>query len=306
MRVLNFGSLNLDYVYNVHHFVQPGETLRARNQTIHCGGKGLNQSIALARAGARVFHAGCIGTGGDILKQELIKENVDTSYLLEVDIIQGNAVIQVDKEGENCILLYGGSNRSILAPQVDQVLAGFHAGEYLLLQNEINCLSEIVARASKVGMRVAFNPSPFEENLKELDYGSISWLLVNEVEVEQLTGEKEPSAAWSILHERYPSLNVLITLGSKGAVCCTPEKVISQSPYKINAVDTTAAGDTFTGYFLASLMEGKPLKSCLERAAVASAISVSRTGASSSIPEAAEVDQKLKEWHERLEDKNDY
>ena len=135
MRVLNFGSLNLDYVYQVGHFVQPGETLSAVSQTVNPGGKGLNQSIALAKAGAEVCHAGCIGTDGENLR-ELLKENgVNTEYLREVPALQGNAVIQVNPEGQNCILLFGGSNQCITEEQIDQTIKNFAPGDWLVLQN---------------------------------------------------------------------------------------------------------------------------------------------------------------------------
>ena len=128
MRVLNFGSLNLDYVYQVEHFVQPGETLSAASQSVNAGGKGLNQSVALAKAGAEVCHAGCIGTGGDLLLDLLNENGVGTEYLRAVPSIQGNAVIQVNPEGQNCILLFGGSNQCITDEQIEQTMKGFASG----------------------------------------------------------------------------------------------------------------------------------------------------------------------------------
>lgn len=147
MKVLNIGSLNLDYVYRVNHFVLPGETLDAVSQSINPGGKGLNQSIALARAGARVFHAGCIGKGGEILEKLLQENGVDTTFLFHTDEIQGNAVIQVVPSGENCILLFGGSNQCITSGQINKTLEAFSEGDYLILQNEVNDLPKIVERA---------------------------------------------------------------------------------------------------------------------------------------------------------------
>ena len=108
MKVLNFGSLNLDYVYQVDHFTKPGETQSAFSQTVNPGGKGLNQSIALKKAGIDVYHAGCVGKGGQMLKDLLEKSGVKTEYLYPCDEIQGNAVIQVDPKGQNSILLFGG------------------------------------------------------------------------------------------------------------------------------------------------------------------------------------------------------
>lgn len=124
MRILNFGSLNLDYVYQVDHFVQPGETLAALSRDVKAGGKGLNQSIALARAGAPVWHAGCLGAGGDELKRMLEENGVDTEFLLPVQEMQGHTVIQVNRAGENSILLFGGSNRCVPEDHVRQCKPG--------------------------------------------------------------------------------------------------------------------------------------------------------------------------------------
>lgn len=293
MKILNFGSLNLDYVYQVEHFVRPGETLSAVSQQVNCGGKGLNQSIALAKAGASVYHAGCIGIGGERLARELQENGVDISCLASVDSIQGNAMIQVDKRGENCILLFGGSNQEITPDMVSQVMSRFTAGDYLVLQNEVSCLKEMVEEAGKKGMKVVLNPSPFEASLLELDFRAITWLLVNEIEAEQISGEKDPEAAWYLLHEKYPTLSMVVTLGKEGAICYTPESRVVQDAYPSRAVDTTAAGDTFTGYFLTTLTEGMELKECMRRASMAASISVSRPGAAISIPLRQEVEAAL-------------
>ena len=298
MRVLNFGSLNLDYVYQVDHFVQPGETLSAASRVVKFGGKGLNQSIALARAGADVAHAGCIGAGGEALKARLEQDGVDTSMLLKVDEMQGHTVIQVDPHGENCILLYGGSNQCVTGAQIRETLAGYTAGDWLVLQNEINGLAEIVDTASAGGMVIALNPSPYDKRLEAVDLSKLSWLLVNEVEAGQIAGSDDPEAAWTWLHARYPRLSVLITLGGAGSVAYRVNgdavETARQDAFRVKALDTTAAGDTYTGYFISALMAGLPLKECMRRASMASAISVTRLGAADSIPGLDEVEQSLK------------
>ena len=296
MRVLNFGSLNLDYVYTVDHFVRPGETISSTSRTIKHGGKGLNQSVALARAGADVAHAGCIGEGGESLKKMLEKEGVDVSALIRTEEMQGHTVIQVNPDGENCIILYGGSNQCITAEQIGRTLEEYSAGDWLVLQNEINLLPEIVEAAFRRGMRIVLNPSPYNEKLEKVDFHKLSWLLVNEIEAEQITGSGDPDKAWQILHERYPGLSVLITLGKRGSVAYAMTKngteKVSQEAMKVKAVDTTAAGDTFTGYFVAGLMKEEPLKACMEEATKASAISVTRPGAADSIPTRGEMTDK--------------
>lgn len=299
MKVLNFGSLNVDYVYGVEYFVRSGETLKAASRKVTPGGKGLNQSIALARAGVPVYHAGCIGAEGEILEVMLRDNGVDVTLLRKVDEMQGHTIIQVDRKGENCILLYGGSNREITPEQIDQTLSGFSEGDWLVLQNEINNLPQIVDAAFARGMRIVLNPSPYEENLKEVDFGKLSWLLVNEIEACQISGSERPEQAWDALHGRYPNLSVLITLGGAGSVAyqVTEDGVhsVRQQAFRVQAVDTTAAGDTFTGYFIGGLSEGMPLETCMRRASLASAISVTRSGAAVSIPARQEVEARLAE-----------
>lgn len=293
MSILNFGSANLDYVYRVPYFAAPGETLSAKEYTVNPGGKGLNQSIALARAGADVFHAGCIGAGGEALAALLAENGVDIRYLKTVDTLQGNAMINVNDAGENFIILYGGSNQAITPAQIDETLAAFQKGDYLVLQNEINCLPYLFAQAAAKGMHIVLNPSPFHDSLRELDFGAVSWLFVNEIEAEQITGEAEPKKVWDGLHKSHPSLGLVLTLGGAGALCFTGDQVVHQPIFPTRAVDTTAAGDTFTGFFLAALTAGEPLDLCMKRAAMASSIGVSRPGASCSIPTSDEVTKAL-------------
>ena len=290
MKILNFGSLNLDYVYQVDHFVRPGETLSALSQSVNPGGKGLNQSVSLAKAGASVWHAGCLGTGGEMLETTLKEAGVNTDLLRRVHEIQGNAVIQVNREGQNCILLFGGSNQCITRKQAEETLSQFGAGDYLVLQNEVNSLPLIIDMAYDIGMKIFLNPSPFDEKLKCVDFGKLSWLLVNEVEAEQLSGSSEPEEAWYELHGRYPELNMLITLGSRGSIAFTKNETIRRKAFPVEPVDTTAAGDTFTGYFIAGLGEGRSLEECMERAGKAAAISVTRHGAAESIPDREALD----------------
>ncbi|MBR2797047.1 MAG: ribokinase [Clostridia bacterium] len=299
MKILNFGSLNVDYVYSVDYFVRAGETLKVNSREVLPGGKGMNQSVALARAGAEVYHAGCIGADGAFLRALLNKNGVDTTLLRTIDGMQGHTIIQVDSKGENCILLYGGTNRQISQEQIDETLAHFGAGDWLVLQNEVNNLPRIVDAAYARGMKIVLNPSPYEEGLKAVDFGKLSWLLVNEVEACQCSGSDEPERAWDMLHTRYPELSVLITLGSAGSIAhqVTPEEIdtVRQQAFKAEAVDTTAAGDTFTGYFIGGLAEGRPLAQCMLRASAASAISVTRMGAAVSIPKKEEVEAMLAE-----------
>ena len=293
MKVLNFGSLNVDYVYQVDHILLPGETLASSERNIFCGGKGLNQSIALAKAGAPVYHAGLIGKGGEILQRELSENGVDTSLLKETDTDCGHTVIQVDKNGQNSILLYGGSNRAITKEYVDHVLSFFSEGDYLVLQNEINELPYIIEEAYKKGMVIVLNPSPFDENLSACDLSRVTLFLINEVEGFQISGEKEPEKILKEIRKAYPKAKVVLTLGSEGSVYQDGEQLYRQEIFPVKAVDTTAAGDTFTGYFLSAMIEGKSPAQALRLASKASSISVTRPGAAGSIPRRNEVEELL-------------
>lgn len=295
MKILNFGSLNLDHVYRVEHFVQPGETLSAVSQSVSPGGKGLNQSVALAKAGAEIYHAGCLGQGGESLGVLLQESGVNTDHLLTVDTLQGSTVIQVNAAGENCIILYGGSNQCVTEEQVRRTLSAFASGDWLVLQNEINHLPLIVDTAFELGMQIVLNPSPCNEKLAAVDFGKLSWLLVNEVEAEQLSGSILPEEAWQQLHRRYPDLSLLVTLGGEGSAAFTASETVRQAAFPAEAVDTTAAGDTYTGYFIAGLVEGRPLAESMLRAGMAASISVTRAGAAGSIPMREEVERRLGE-----------
>ena len=298
MKILNFGSMNLDHVYQVPHFSRPGESLSVTELATGPGGKGLNQSIAMARAGATVFQGGCLGTGGERLKTLLEENGVDTSLLWPVDEAQGHAIIQVSPDGENSILYYGGSNRCVTEPQIEQTLAPFAQGDLLVLQNEIVLLAEIIEQAYAKGLTILLNPSPFDEELAKVDFGKLDWLIINELEAGFLTGTQDPDQAWEVLHDRYPRLSVVITLGSAGSrayqVRADQVEQVQQKAFPVQAVDTTGAGDTFTGYFAAGLVRGDTLRQCMEKAALAAAISVTRPGAASSVPTLAEVEAQQK------------
>ena len=289
MKVLNFGSLNLDYVYQVESILIPGETQASRNRQTFCGGKGLNQSIALAKAGIPVYHAGMIGDDGEMLLETCRENGVNTEFIRILAGPCGHTVILVDKDGQNCILLYGGANRSITREFVDEVLSAFDKGDIILLQNEINELDYIIDRAYEKGMMIILNPSPYDDILKNCDMSKVSLFLVNEIEGYQITGEREPERILAAVKEKYPSAKIVLTLGGDGSVYQDETGIYHQGIFKVKAVDTTAAGDTFTGYFISSIIDGMPVKEGLEMAAKASAIAVSRPGATASIPMKREV-----------------
>lgn len=289
MKVLNFGSLNYDYVYRVDHAVMPGETLSSSGMETFLGGKGLNQSISLARAGVPVFHAGMIGEEGGLFLDACKKSGVDTTLIRQIPGKSGHTIIQLDKNAQNCILLYGGSNRKITRAFVDEVLSHFERGDILLLQNEINELDYIIDKAYEAGMRIALNPSPFDSALDACDLKKISIFLLNEIEGGQISGETEPEKILDVMMEKFPDSAVVLTLGSDGVMYRDKAQTCRQGIFPVKAVDTTAAGDTFTGYFIACLLAEMPVAEALRMCARASSITVSRMGATDSIPTMDEV-----------------
>ena len=289
MKILNFGSCNIDFVYSLDHIVKPGETETTYKMETFPGGKGLNQSIALARAGAMVYHAGCIGEDGDMLKKILSESNVDISYLKTIKEKNGHAIIQVTSNGENSIFLYPGTNDMVEKEYIDCVLKNFDAGDILLLQNEISNVNYIIEEAHKMGMCIILNPSPINEQISKIDLNMLSYIILNEVEAKSISGCCSWKECIKQIRNSYPGLKVMLTLGNKGCVYSDGDIEISQQAYKVKAVDTTAAGDTFTGYFVAGLSSEKDIKEILETASVAAGISVTRNGAAPSIPSKNEV-----------------
>lgn len=286
MKILSFGSLNIDYVYSVPHFVKKGETLSAKELNVYTGGKGLNQSIALARAGVETYQAGAIGTDGMFLLEQLKEAGVKTDLVKILDDVRtGNAIIQNDDEGDNCIVLFGGANQAITKEQVDEVFKDFTNEDYLLIQNEINELSYIVEKAKEEGMKIMKLP------LDQIDY-----FILNEIEAMQILKMDKPEEIdgkyiASLLHERFKDATIVLTLGSEGSVCISDDEYVEQSIYKVKAIDTTAAGDTYTGYFIAGILNGKTIKESMDIASKASAIAVTRQGAAPSIPVLEEVEE---------------
>ncbi len=290
MKVLCFGSLNIDYTYKVDHFVKKGETLSSESLKVFSGGKGLNQSIALAKAGADIWHAGAIGSDGIFLVKELEKAGVNTEYITVLENVRtGNAIIQNDKEGDNCIILYGGANQAITKEQVNSVLEHFHSGDFLVLQNEINELPYIMGQAHKKEMKIVLNPSPMNDRIFELPLAYVNYFVLNEIEAGQLLNMEikegfDGKELSKKLLERFPEAAIVLTLGSDGSVYLDKQNRVCQSAFRVKTVDTTAAGDTFTGFFIGGILKKFSVGDAMEMASKAAAIAVSRAGAAPSIP----------------------
>lgn len=289
MKILNFGSCNIDYVYSLDHIVCPGETETDERLDVYPGGKGLNQSIAIARAGAEIYHAGCVGEDGEFLTEILKDSGVDITYIKRVKEKNGHAIIQVSKDGENSIFLHSGSNSMITEEHVDMVLEKFSNSDIILLQNEINNLEYIVKKAYVQGMQIILNPSPYNKEISKLDLNMISYLILNEGEAKEISGCNKVEDILGYFKTEYPELKIMLTLGKFGCVYQDKKQKVYHPIFNVETVDTTAAGDTFTGYFIAELASGSNYERILKIASCASAIAVSRKGAAPSIPSRAEV-----------------
>ena len=255
MRIINFGSLNIDKVYQVEQFVRPGQTITAKDYAVAAGGKGLNQSLAAARAGAEVLHAGAevlhagaIGAEGRFMADLLRESGADTSLLREMDGPSGHAVIEINAAGQNRIIVFGGANRRETREYIERVLDTAQPDDWVLLQNEVNLVPEIICRAHEKGLRVVFNPSPVPENLDALPLACVSLFMVNEIEAAQLAGtdaNADFEDTLTALRAKYPNASVVMTVGADGVLYDGEEGRFQLPAFKVKAVDTTAAGDTF-------------------------------------------------------------
>ncbi len=295
MIIYNFGSINIDHVYQVEHFVRPGETLTSTQYRKVMGGKGANQSIALAKANNKVVHIGAIGKEDQHLLADFAQVGIDTKHTSCLSQATGHAIIQVNDSAENAIVLFPGANNCLTLDQINNALKEATPKDWVLLQNETNLIDIIVKEAKNKNLTIAYNPAPMNKKLVERVIQHIDILIVNEVEAMDLFEVNSEQEAQNILQHDYPHLTVIITLGAKGVRYLCAGELIEVLAFKVNAVDTTAAGDTFIGYCLTGLMKKESPKDVLTRACAASAICVSHAGASNTIPTHAEVDHFLQE-----------
>ena len=288
-RLVNLGSLCIDNVYGVEKIASPGETVASHSYEVFPGGKGLNQSLAAQLAGCSVFHIGCVGLDGIWLKEFLASKGVDVSHIRESDEATGHAVIQVDALGQNSIVIVGGSNRSISHADIEVALDLARDG-WLLLQNEINDLGEILERSFAAGVKVALNVAPVDGREQDYSLSGLGMLIVNQIEAAALSSESDPQSSLSVLCSRFPQTQVVLTRGNQGLLYGMGEKRLVMEATTVTAVDETAAGDSFIGYLMASVISGDPIEGSLRRASAAGARTVMRAGAASSIPTKDEVD----------------
>lgn len=293
MKYLVFGSLNIDRVYSLGHLPDKGETLSCEKYEIHVGGKGLNQAVSLKKAGGDVYMAGCVGTDGSMLTDYLSSCGVDTSLVKISDGFTGHAVIEVDKDGQNQMVLYRGANYEVSKDYCDAVLSHFDRGDLIMLQYEISNVEYIINKAFEKGMIIALNPSPYVDEIRNIPFEKISYLILNEFEGMSITGETDINNTVKKLKELTPDGKIILTLGADGAIFADKSVTVSVPAFKVNAVDTTGAGDTFTGYFLNTYLNGADAITSLKTASAASAVVVCKSGAAETIPDRTAVEDFL-------------
>ncbi|MBL1421348.1 MAG: ribokinase [Alphaproteobacteria bacterium] len=284
MTIFNIGSLNLDIVYRVSHLPLAGETVKALNRSVYLGGKGLNQSVAIAMAGGDVKHFGAISSDDDWIVSKLIDYGVDCDFIRKTNEADtGQAIIYVAENGDNSIVLLAGANHCLKENELEAALNGFSNRDWFLAQNETNAVEYGIDIARKRGLSIAYSSAPFDlEKLLPI-LPKIDLLSVNEIECEQLI------AAIGDVNSLPKNQTLLITKGARGAEYIKDGASISVDAYAVDAVDTTGAGDTFLGYFLAMLDARKEIEYCLEFSSVAAGLQVMKPGASNSIPSIEQV-----------------
>lgn len=289
MKVLCFGSANLDHVYKVDHFTAPGETQNCLEYAVKCGGKGVNQAIAMALAGNDTYFAGIIGSDGGLLKDALVDKGVHIDYMKISNKPTGHAIIEVDQSGQNHILLYGGTNKEIDFEYIDEVLSHFSKDDIVVLQNEINNVPYIIERCYEKEMKIFFNAAPYDKTVQNYPIEKVTWLVVNETEGAALSNEEDYEKILQTLKQKYPHTHILFTMGKEGSRVVTDKEDVKVEALKVNAIDTTGAGDTYIGYFVRGIVEEMSLLETVQMATKASAIAVTRFGAVDSIPSYDEV-----------------
>jgi ribokinase len=282
--IFNLGSINIDHVYQVAHLPGPGETVSDLGYASGLGGKGVNMSLAAALMGAKVHHIGTIGADGRWIAERLVGAGIGVSDLAEIDGATGHAVVCVDARAENQIIIHSGANRALTEAQIEAALARAKSGDWFLAQNETNLVAESFAMARAAGLKTAYAAAPFDAEAAAGLIGSVDLLAVNEVEAGQLAAHLGTGI------DDLPVPELLVTLGARGARYKAGGTICQVEAFPVEPVDTTGAGDTFLGAFLAARDDGAEAEAALRRASAAAAIQVTRPGAADAIPSAAEVE----------------
>ena len=287
MTIFNLGSINADHVYRVPHLPGHGETLAAQSLQTGLGGKGANMSVAAARAGSHVAHIGAVGKDGLWARDRLTEYGVDTRHIAALEIPTGHAIINVDDDGENAITLFSGANQEIAEDSISQALSDAKTSDIVVMQNETNAQGFCANTGSNLGFRVCYAAAPFDADAVKSVLPLLDFLILNAVEAEQLEDALDTKI------EALRVLDIIVTLGSKGARWINTEQGIDKhfEALKVTPIDTTGAGDTFTGYVLSGLDRGLTMPQSISLAMRAAALMVTRMGTADVIPDLEEVEE---------------
>ena len=283
MTIWNLGGINVDHVYTVPHIPAPGETLDGSNHQVFLGGKGANMSVAAARAGAHVRHIGAVGSDGRWAVDRLMEYGVDTRAITQLETETAHAIILVAQNGENGIIVSPGANRAIPHKGIEQSLTQAKTGDWFITQNEVNAQEDAAICARRMGLHVAYAAAPFDAATTAKLIPHLDFLILNEIEANQL------KAATGQAPDALGVKDVIVTLGGKGATWFGAGGQTHINAHDVTPIDTTGAGDTFTGYVLAGLDRGQPMRQALKTASKAAALMVMRHGTADVIPDLAEV-----------------
>ena len=296
-QLINIGSLCIDYVYSVVEIDKVGETVASQNVSVFPGGKGLNQSIAAAKAGISVEHFGAVGVDGAELVEFMNMAGVGVSNIATLPGRTGHAVIQIDAQGQNSIVIAGGTNREIPQQTIANAVASAQEGGWILMQNETNDVGDIIQLASSAQCKVALNLAPVDGHAQSYNYALVDLLIVNELEAMAVSGCKSAKESFAHLITTYPEMNLVLTMGKGGLRFYQTDGGVSGElgAFEVSVVDETAAGDTFVGYLMAGLVRGESLAGVLVEASAAGALATTRAGAAPAIPQLKEVHKLMRE-----------
>ena len=288
MAIYNLGSINIDNFYQVAHIPTPGETIAAGHMSVGLGGKGANMSVAAARGAARVVHIGAIGVEGTWTRDRLIEYGVDTRFIID-GTRTGHAIICVAEDGENAITLFTGANHEITSDLIGSSLSEAQTGDIFVTQNETNAQAQACEMAKQLGLRVVYAAAPFDAGAVQAVLPHIDMLIMNQVEADQLTN------ALGLRPDQLDVQDVIVTLGADGCRWFDNQmgRVHEHATIPADVVDTTGAGDTFTGYILAGLDRGMPMEQAIRLASQAASIMVSRQGTADVIPDLKDIQDKF-------------
>lgn len=291
MTIWNLGSVNVDMVYRLPHLPEAGETLSALKHKRGLGGKGANMSVAAVRAGSKVEHIGAIGADGAWMKERLASYGVAVGHLDKVGPVSGHAIVAINPEGDNQIIICPASNVLVDEGHVADVLVKAKPDDIAICQNETNGQLLFVRTAKERGLRVVYAAAPFMIEATTAILPDVDLLIVNAVEAEQL--EK----AMGQTLDQLPVADIIVTLGADGCrwIATGTGQQKDYAAQKVPVVDTTGAGDTFTGFLVAALDQGSDMDAAIDLALKAAAIMVTRFGTADVVPSRAEVDETFPE-----------